>query len=164
METTLVVTVGGEEFPLDDPSVQEVRNVKRWTGFVSQPQWFTAVIREDADALLAAYVIVKRRKGEQAEFNDTTDFPATVTARIVDGQGREVEPVVQLNSDGSVVLVDGLTVPVMDKEGNPQWRDVESGTVIPFRLTTTPETTAPTLPVPTSTGATDIGIPATGVL
>lgn len=163
MQPTLMITVGGEEFRLESPTVQEVRNVKRWTGFASRPAWFSAALAQDGDALLACYVIAKRRKGEQINFDDATDFEAKVEAKFVDGEGREVEQVMHVKPDGSVLLdEDGDVVPVLDQEGNPQWRDVESGTVIPFRLTTmTPTSESST--EPTNDGATDTGIQTTEV-
>lgn len=159
MQPVLVITVGGEEFPLESPSVQEVRTVKKWTSgeFSSRQQWFTAALREDADALLACYVTVKRRQGQPISFDDATDFPSDVKAKFVDGDGREVEQVLQVKDDGSVVIVDGEVVPVLDEEGNPQWRDVESGTVIPFDRTT--KTTSISPQEPMSTGDTDTGTP-----
>lgn len=156
MEPILVVTVGGQEFPLETPSVQEVRDVKRWTGFVSKQEWFEALIREDADAVLASYVIAKRRQGERLDFDDLTDFPADVEAKFTDGAGREVEPMLEKNDDGTTKLDNrGRPTPVLDAGGNRQWRDVESGAVVPFEPKTT--TTSSSAPEPTKYGATDTG-------
>lgn len=160
-DPTLVVTVGGIDFPLSNPTVQEVREVKRWTGFASRPEWFSAVIREDADALLAAYVIAKRHAGEHVDYNDSTDFPVGTEARFVDGAGREVELILELKDDGTVRLgPDGNAIPVLDGEGKQQWRDVSSGVVVPFERTATTSTTPQ---VPTSSGVTGTGTQTTAV-
>jgi len=158
MELVIVVEVGGETLALSTPTVQEVREVKRWTGFASKGDWFSAIIREDADALLAAYVIAKRRKGERADYDDATDFPADTTAKWTDGGGREVRPILEENPDGTLKLDPrGNVIPVLDEEGNQKWRDAESGNVIPFEKptkATTPQT-------PTPSGATGTGTQST---
>lgn len=161
MEPILTLTVGGENFPLETPSVQEVRDVKRWTGFASKQEWYAALIREDGDALLASYVIAKRRRGEHAEYGDATDFPADIVAKFTDGAGREVEPVLERNDDGSTRLDErGNAIPVLDEDGVRQWRDVESGVVVPFAATTpTTTTTSGSSPERSSSGDTGTGTP-----
>jgi len=156
MEITLVVTAGGTDFPLATPTVQEVREVKRWTGFASKQEWFSAVLREDADAILAAYVVAKRRAGESITFDDSTDFPAEVTSRFTDGSGRQVELALELNDDGTVKTdKNGNVIPVLDSEGRQVWRDSETRTVIPFeKPTKTPAT--PSTPTPSSDTGTGI--------
>lgn len=155
MDLTVVITAGETDFPLATPTVQEVRNVKRWTGFASKQEWFSAVLREDADAILAAYVIAKRRTGAQISFDDTTDFPADVVARWTDGAGNTVEPAIQMNDDGTVRLDgSGNVIPVLDEEGRQVWRDAESKNVIPFEKPSRTSTTTPSTPTPSSDTAT----------
>lgn len=165
MDPVLVVTVGGEDFRLENPSVQDVRDVKHWTGgeFASKQAWFSAIIREDADALLAAYVIAKRRKGVQVTWEDVTksqSFSADIEAKFVDGD-REVEAVVERNDDDSPkVDARGNLIPVLDAEGRQTWRDVTSGQVIPFGKT---DQTSGTGPTPSSSGVTGTGTQGTAV-
>lgn len=161
---TLVITIGDEEFKMSPPTVQEVIQVEEWTGFSSWPVWDIAIRAQNARALLAAYGIVKRRKGEPFDFATAgQDLPASVVGKYVTDTGREVDIVMQTNADGSVIHdKDGNALAVLDSDGKPQWRDVESGAVVPFGETAGEPTSPSTEPEPSSSGGSDIGIPTTG--
>lgn len=128
-----VITFGDEEFSLAHVSAQEVIKVKAWTGCKNRQEWFTAITEEDPEALVAALVLAKQRKGETVRFADADFDFDDLDVKFVDDQGREVEPINQTNDDGSLKLdAQGRPLPSLDKDGKQQWRDVTSGEVIPF--------------------------------
>ena len=133
-DPTLIVSIGAVEFPLAHVSAQEVIKAKQWTGCANRRDWFTAIVNEEPEALLAALVIAKQRAGETVTYSPDVDFNYDdVSAKFVDDQGREVEPVLELKPDGTVRLDDaGKPIPVLDEHGEQQWRDVKTGDVTPF--------------------------------
>lgn len=132
-DPTLVITIGEEEFPLAHVTAQEVLKVKAWTGFRNRKEWFTAITDEDPEALIAALVIAKQRKGDDVRFSDADFDFDDLDGKFLDDTGRQVEPVLKQAKDGTLILDDdGKPIPVTDKNGQQQWRDVESGEVLPF--------------------------------
>lgn len=132
-DPSVLISFGTEEFSLAHVSAQEVIKVKAWTGFKNRKEWFTAITDEDPQALVAALMIVKQRKGEDIRFSDADFDMDDLSAKFVDDQGREVEPVLKTAKDGTLILDDkGAVIPITDKAGKQQWRDVTSGDVIPF--------------------------------
>jgi hypothetical protein len=121
----------GTEFALARLSAQEVIKAKTWIGCRNMADWFNQISEGEPEALLAAMVIAKQRKGENVDYA-TADFCYDdLSARFVDDAGREVEPVFEENPDGTTKLVDGRPVPKFDGKGEPMWRDT-SGNVVPF--------------------------------
>lgn len=135
-DPTMVISFGDEEFRLAGLKASEMLKVKAWTGCKNRQEWFTAISDEDPEALLAALVIAKQRKGENLRFSDADFEFDDLDGKFVDDQGREVEPVLELNDDGSMKKDDaGAPIPAKDEHGHPQWRAVESGEVLPFDRT-----------------------------
>lgn len=135
-DPTLVISFGDEEFRLAGLKAQEVMKVKAWTGFKNRKEWFTAISEEDPEALIAALVIVKQRKGENVRFADADFDFDDLDGKFLDEQGREVEPVMETNDDGSLRKDEkGDPIPVTDEHGAQQWRTVETGEVLPFDRT-----------------------------
>jgi hypothetical protein len=131
----IVITLGDEEFSLAGASAQEVLKVKTWTGYRNRRAWFDGITDEQPEALLAALCIAKQRKGEQVDYYAVDIDLDTLEGKFIDDQGREVEPVLELKDDGTLKTdKDGDPIPVTDKDGKPQWRDVVSGDVIPFGI------------------------------
>ena len=126
------MTLGDEEFKLKGVTVQEMAKVKSWTSYKNRGEWFAAIGEEDPDALIAAYVLCKQRKGEQVRFSDVDFDLDALKGQWVDETGREVEPVLEKNKDGSFKTdKNGLPVPVLDKSGRAQWRYVDTGDAVP---------------------------------
>lgn len=131
----MVITFGADEFDMSDVSMQEMSQVKKWIGCRNRRDWFTLIGDEDPDAMIAALTIARRKNGEQVEFADADFGIGEVSAKFVDETGREVEPVLTVADDGTVVTgPDGLPIPVTDRQGKQQWRDVTTGDVIPFGI------------------------------
>lgn len=160
-DPTLIITFGADEFPLAHVSAQEVIKAKTWGGYRNRRAWFTAISEEEPEALLAALVIAKQRKGEPCDFA-TADYDLDkIEAKFIDDAGREVEPVLVLASDGSPKLdADGAVIPVLGEDGRPKWRDV-AGQVIPFSGAAESRTTSDTPTQPGSSGASATGTEAT---
>lgn len=135
-DPTIVISFGDEEFPLAHISAQEVIKVKSWTGLKNRKEWFSAMTEEDPEALVAALVIAKQRKGESIRFANTDFDFDDLDVKFVDDHGVVVEPVMETNEDGTVKTNEtGQPIPSVDKDGHQQWRNVESGVVIPFDQT-----------------------------
>lgn len=153
-DPTLIIKFGADEFPLSHVSAQEVIKAKTWTGCRNRRAWFTAISDEEPEALLAALVIAKQRKGEECDFA-AADFDLDeIDAKFIDDAGREVEPVLVTNPDGSPKLdADGGVIPVLGADGKPQWRDV-AGNVVPFGTSESKMISdTPTTPGPSSVSA-----------
>lgn len=132
-DPTIVITFGTEEFPLAHVTAQEVIKVKTWTGLKNRREWFGAIGEEDPAALVAALVIAKQRKGDSIRFTDADFDFDDLDAKFIDESGRQVEPVMETNDDGSVKTdADGVPVRTVDADGKQMWRDVESSDVVPF--------------------------------
>lgn len=125
------VTLGDETFTLSGLKVQEMAKVKSWTSLKNREEWWKAITEEDPDALIAAYVLVKQRKGEQVRFSDADFDLDTFDVDLVDEQGRKVMPVFEQNTDGTVkTRDDGSPIPAL-KDGEAQWKYVETGEPVP---------------------------------
>lgn len=123
----------GTEFALARLSAQEVIKAKTWIGCRSMADWFNQIAEGEPEAMLAAMVIARQRKGEQVDYATADFFYDDLSARFFDEAGREVEPVFEENDDGSTKMDDaGRPVPKFDGKGEPMWRDVTSGVVVPF--------------------------------
>jgi hypothetical protein len=160
-DPTLIITFGADEFPLSHVSAQEVIKAKMWTGCRNRRAWFNAIGDEEPEALLAALVIAKQRKGEPVDYA-TVDFDLDgIDAKFIDDGGREVEPVFMTDSEGAVMKdSSGAPIAVTDKNGKPQWRDVATGTVIPFGISES-KTTSITPLTPGSSSVSAGGLPPT---
>lgn len=132
MEPTLVVSMAGEDIPTAGITVQEMRQVKLWTGATTRREWMTAILAEDPDALIAAYCIAQRRHGEDLSFKDADFDLDTLTARFVAPDGREVEPKVERDRAKSPKLDDkGQPIPVLDKKGAQVWVYTDTSDDVP---------------------------------
>lgn len=156
-DPTLIITFGEDEFPLAHVTAQEVMKVKAWTGCRNRRDWYNAISEEEPGALIAALVIARQRKNIPADFA-TADYDLDeIQAKFLDDAGREVEPVLVENPDGSPKLdADGAVIPVLAADGKPQWREVTTGTVVPFG-TTDSAATSDTPPMPGSTSVSASG-------
>lgn len=156
-EPVVHIDFGGVVFPLSGLTANEVIKAKEWTGCRNRRDWFIAIGDEDPVAMKAALVIAKQRKGENVDFA-TADFDFDdIEAYFVDDQGRKVEPVFELNDDGSVKTdPDGDPIPKVGENGKPVWRDIQSGNVIPFGPSGS-RTTSDTPPTPGSSSASATG-------
>lgn len=135
-DPTLVLTLGDETFELLHLSAQEMLKVKGWTGFKNRQEWFAAMLEEDPEALLAGLVLSKQRKGEPIRFSEADFDLDTLDAAFINEHGQKVEPVLQTDDAGTVVLdAAGKPIPVLDERGAQQWRDVESGEITSFGQT-----------------------------
>lgn len=132
----LVVSFGDEEFALAHVTAQEVIKVKQLTGLKNRREWYVGIAEEDPEALLAALVVAKQRKGETVRFSDANFDFDDLAVKFRDEQGREVTPIMETKDDGSLALDgDGRPLPSLDEEGNQRWRDAESGEPVPFTPT-----------------------------
>lgn len=157
-DPTLIITFGSDEFPLAHVTAQEVIKAKTWTGCRNRRAWFAAISDEEPEAIIAALVIAKQRKGEQADFSTADIDLDEINAKFIDDRGREVEPVLVENADGSPKLdKDGDVIPVLGADGRPTWRDVSDGQVIPFSGTSELKTTSDTPPTPGSSSVSATG-------
>jgi hypothetical protein len=130
-QPTLVFTLGEEDFTLSGVSAQEMMKVQAWTTYRNRKEWFTGLQQEDPAALLAAFVLVKQRKGENVRFSDADFDLDSLAAKFVDETGREMEPVVEKNKDGTVKLdKDGAPIPVF-RDGKAEWVYVDTGDPVP---------------------------------
>src|SRR3954469_25161548 len=140
MEPTLVVSMGGHDVPTEKSTVQEMRQVKIWTTFSTRKEWFAAILKEDPDALIAAYCVALRRQGTDVKFSDADFDLDTLTARLVAPDGREIEPKLEKNKDGTLKLDEKQQpVPCLTRKGEQIWLYTETGDVVP-----------PTEPAPTT--------------
>jgi hypothetical protein len=156
-DPTLIITFGADEFPLAHVTAQEVIKAKAWGGYRNRRMWFTAISDEEPEALLAALVVAKQRKGENVDFASADFDLDAIEAKFIDDAGREVEPVLVLNADGSPKLdEDGGVIPVLGEDGKPKWRDA-AGQVIPFSGGAASMTTSDTPPQPGSSSASATG-------
>lgn len=131
-DPSVLLTFADEQFTLAHISVQEMMKVKGWTPYKNRREWFTAIGNEDPEALLAAYVLTKQRKGEDVRFSEVDFDLDTLGAKFVDDDGREVEPVVEKLKDGTVKTdKDGAPIPVLDKSGRPKWTYADTGEPVP---------------------------------
>ena len=157
MEPTLVVTLGDVEFPMSGVTLQEMYKVTSTTRYKNKREWFAAIQDDEPEALIAAYVMAKARAGETVRFNDANFDLDDMAAKLVDETGREVEPVLEKNPDGSLKFTEnddgsqGTPIPVLDGQGQPQW--VYSDTGEPVRPTSAaepPTSVTPPMPGPPS--------------
>lgn len=161
MTFALQVTLGDEQFTLAHISVQDMVKVKSWTGLKNRDEWAAAIGEEDPEALIAAYVLAKQRKGENLRFTDADFDLDSLEAAWVDDTGRRVEPLFEKNPDGSYRLNDKrLPIPVLDKTGAATWVFTDTGDPVP-PTTVDSEPTSPTPVKPGNSSESDSGIPTT---
>ena len=133
MEPTLVVVLGDEEFPMAGVTVQEMYRVTSTTSYKNRQAWFAGIRNDEPEALIAAYMLAKSRKGETVRFADADFDMDDLSAKLVDESGREVEPVLEKNPDGSLKFTknddgsQGDPIPVLDGQGRAQWIYTDSG-------------------------------------
>lgn len=155
----IAVTLGDEEFRLDRVTVKEVDRVCGLTSYKNKREWFDGITAEEPKATIAAYIIAKARQGVKVRWDDV-DFDDDTNARFVDESGREVEPKLDVNDDGTVKTTDGgMPVPVL-RDGKAVWVYSDTGEEVP----PTPEVvtaTSDTPPTPGSSSESDSGIPMT---
>lgn len=131
-DPVVLIGFGDEEFALAHVTVQEMAKVKSWTAFRNRNVWFDAIRDEDPDALIAAYVLVKQRKGESVRFSEVDFDLDSLTAKLVDETGSEIEPVLERNADGSIKTdAKGQPVPALDAQGRVQWVYTSNGAPVP---------------------------------
>lgn len=132
MDPVLVVKMGEDRLSAAHLTVQEMVKVKRWTGLTSRREFFNAIIKEDPEALLAAYCLAKSRSGVDVRFSDADFDLDQLHAALADEDGREVEPVIKRDKNERPVLDDkGQPIPVLDKAGSPTYRYADTGEPVP---------------------------------
>lgn len=144
----LRITMGDETFTLAHITVQEMAKVQTWTGFKNRRQWQAEIGQEDPNALIAAYVLSRRRRGEDVRFSDVDFDLDSLEVTFVDEAGREVEPLFEKDADGAYRLQDGIPIPVLDGTGEPTWIYTDTGTPVD----PTPAASRPTSPTPPTPG------------
>jgi hypothetical protein len=81
-----------------------------------------------------------KRQGQEVKFSEADFDLDTLDARLVAPDGREVEPKLEKNKDGTLKLDEKKQpVPVLDKKGQQIWLYADTGDVVP-----------PTVPAPTT--------------
>ena len=157
----IAVTLGDEEFRLDRVTVKEVDKVCGLTSYKNKREWFDGITAEEPKATIAAYIIAKARQGVKVRWEDV-DFDDDVNARFVDDAGREVQPKLEMNDDGTVKTFDnGLPVPVM-RNGSAVWVYSDTGEEVPppeAEVASPPTSAIP--PTPGSSSGSDSGTPTT---
>jgi len=144
------LTLGDEQFLLDKVSVQEVDRVTGWTSYKNKREWFAALQREEPKAQIAAYIIAKARDGVTVRWSEV-DFPDDVQACWVDESGREVEPLLEENEDGTLKTdADGMPLPVL-RDGQPVWVFSDTREEVP--PTTREDGSSPTSDTPSVSGS-----------
>lgn len=151
MEPTLIVTLGDVDFSMAGVTAQEMYKVVGTTRYKNKREWFTALENDEPEALIAAYIMAKARKGESVRFADANFNLDDMSARLVDDSGREVRPVLEVDADGSIKYTvnpdgtQGRPIPVLDGQGDPQWVYADTNEPVP------PTEAAPQPPTSTDT-------------
>lgn len=148
----LRITHDGDTFDLRGLTAKEMAKVKTETGFKNRAEFFDAITEEDPDALIAAFVIARTRKGETVRWSDVDIDLDKVEAGYYDDDDREVEPVfetvdgelllVKRDDDGRVLKDDGGNY-IPDPNGSPVGKRDDRGRLI-WRYADTGEEVPPT--------------------
>lgn len=160
-EPVLRITHGDHSFSFRGLTAKEMAKVKTETGLANKQAFFDAIIDDDPDALIAAFVLARTRAGEKVRWDDVDINLDDVQAAYYDETDREVEPVFETDDNDRILLVkrdeagrpvkdngkwvtatDGEPVGKRDKQGRLIWRYVDTGEEVP------PTDSAETIPSP----------------
>lgn len=132
----VVISFGEDKFRLAGLKASEMMRVKSWTGYKSRNEWFGAIAEEDVEALIAALLIVKKRKGESVRWDDGDFDYDELDGKFFDEHDQEVEPAFVKNEDDSLKRDSaGRPVPLTDEKGEQVWNVLTTGEPVPFEPT-----------------------------
>lgn len=129
----MVVRLGEVQWDFADVRAQEMLKVCSWTPYKNRGEWFAAIIREEPAAIIAAVLLTKQRRGENATFDEVDINLDDTEAWFVSPTGIRIQPSFEKKADGTLRLTkDGAPVPVLDVAGDQVWTDVETGDAVPL--------------------------------
>ena len=162
MDPVLRLTYKDHHFDVGKITAQELIQVGKWTGLNNRRELRKAILSEDPSALVAVFAIARKRNGENVSYSDVDVDLDEMQVAFIDDLGREVEPVLQTNDDGSYKLDnDGDPLPVV-VDGATQWRYTDTQEIVPPTSSAEASTPSPgTSPQPGDSAAFDSGIPTT---
>ncbi|MGZ4663722.1 MAG: hypothetical protein ACXV5Q_01380 [Frankiaceae bacterium] len=127
------VSFGDEHFDVVNLMATDVRKIRAWTGCSNKQAWLQALGEQDIDAITAAYVLMRQRRGESIRFDDADFDTDDLTIDTLDPKTeRPISPKWVLDAEGEPALNSkNQPVPEKDAHGQPVWTFDDDGSTVP---------------------------------